>query len=66
METTRIAYSVSYVADGAVLLPRQGNVRTPDDEDMQSYADWVEEVGYGNVADHDSIPIVFYNDDEEG
>ncbi len=41
-------------------------MRTPDDEDMQSYADWVEEVGYGNVADHDSIPIVFYNDDEEG
>ena len=32
-----------------------------NDEDSQSFSNWVNEVGFGNYADHDSIPIVPYD-----
>lgn len=50
---------MSYVADGACLLKGEGHIRYPDNEDYQSYSEWIEEVGWGNNADHPLIPLVY-------
>lgn len=65
LSEARFAYSVSYIADGAILLGDDGYVRYPDDEDKQSYSSWIDEVGRGNFADHDSIPIVYMRSDDD-
>ena len=37
-----------------------------NNEDTQSFSSWINDVGYGNYADHESIPIVYegYKDDD--
>jgi hypothetical protein len=57
-ETTRIAYTVTYVRDGARIQDGDGQLRYPDDEDQHSYDDWIEEVGWGGVASHALLPLV--------
>ena len=64
--TTRYAYAVSYVADGARLLGETGHVRYPDTEDTGSYTDWVDEVGWGNVVEHPKLPVVYCDPEAEG
>eukprot|EP01031_Cornospumella_fuschlensis_P029147 gene29147-35178_t len=61
-QQTRYAYSVSFVADQTYLLQKEGHVRRPDDEDAQSYAEWVAEVGWGNKAEHPLIPLIYDED----
>jgi hypothetical protein len=59
---TRFAYSISFVADGVNLLQGEGHIRYPDNEDFQSYALWIDDIGWGGVADHPLIPVVYQND----
>eukprot|EP00667_Euglena_gracilis_P012075 EG_transcript_12370 len=61
----RMAYCVSYVADGARLLQREGHLRYPDGEDYPSYQAWVEEVGWGEAARHPLLPLVYTEVDPE-
>mmetsp|Transcript_21152 Transcript_21152/g.64437 ORF Transcript_21152/g.64437 Transcript_21152/m.64437 type:complete len:240 (-) Transcript_21152:96-815(-) len=53
----RLAYTVSFVADGARLLPK-GVANAPDNEDAPSYEDWVKELEPGALVDHDLVPVV--------
>ena len=62
---TRFAYSISFVADGAHLLQEEGHIRYPDNEDFQSYALWIEDIGWGGVADHPLIPVVYQEESED-
>ena len=62
---TRFAYSISFVADGTHLLQEEGHIRYPDNEDFQSYALWIEDIGWGGVADHPLIPVVYEEESEE-
>ena len=62
---TRYAYSISFVGDGAHLLQEEGHIRYPDNEDFQSYALWIEDIGWGGVADHTLIPIVYQEESED-
>jgi hypothetical protein len=57
--STRYAYTVSFVKDGARLLTGQNQVRAPDSEDGQSYREWIRDVGWGGVADHPLLPLVY-------
>jgi hypothetical protein len=59
---TRFAYSISFVADGVNLLQGEGHIRYPDNEDFQSYALWIDDIGWGGVADHPLIPVVYQDD----
>eukprot|EP01035_Chromulina_nebulosa_P017638 gene17638-23216_t len=59
LNETRWAYSVAFVADGAKVLEEEGHIRYPDDEDSQSYQEWLSEVGWGGIADHPLLPIVY-------
>jgi len=58
-DETRFAYSVSFVADGAALLREEGHRRRPDTEDAPSYGDWIGTVGWGGVARHPDLPLVY-------
>lgn len=64
-DETRYAYSVSFIADGAHTLEKDISDKLMNDEDKQSYAHWIEDVGWGNYADHPSLPIVYSEDGEE-
>ena len=59
---TRFAYSISFVADKTNLLQEEGHIRYPDNEDFQSYALWIDDIGWGGVAEHPLIPIVYQED----
>lgn len=59
LSETRYAYSISFVVDGAPILREEGHIRYPDNEDYQSYADWIEDIGWGGHADHPLIPVVY-------
>jgi ectoine hydroxylase-related dioxygenase (phytanoyl-CoA dioxygenase family) len=62
---TRYAYSISFVADGVNLLQEEGHIRYPDNEDFQSYRLWIDDIGWGGLADHPLIPIVYQDDNIE-
>ena len=62
---TRFAYSISFVADGVNLLQGEGHIRYPDNEDFQSYALWIDDIGWGGVADHPLIPVVYQEESED-
>ncbi|CAM9558561.1 unnamed protein product [Chrysoparadoxa australica] len=55
----RLAYAVSYIADGATKLP--ANAVSPHDEDVSEwgYNDWIGEVEAGAPVDHPYVPLVF-------
>lgn len=55
----RMAYSISFIADGVQILQDEGHIRYPDNEDSQSYSDWIDEVGWGGIAEHPLLPIVY-------
>jgi len=59
---TRYAYAVSFVADGARLLNAEGHIRYPDNEDSASYAGWINDIGWGGIAEHPLTPLVFWRD----
>lgn len=60
LPTTRYAYAVTYVKDGVTTLSRdEDQVRFPDVEDVQSYNGWIEDVGWGAVARHPDLPLVY-------
>lgn len=57
---TRIAYTVTFIRDKARLLNNDDyQLRYPDQEDTGSYAPWLDEVGWGGVAEHPLLPLVF-------
>eukprot|EP01038_Epipyxis_sp_PR26KG_P004525 gene4525-6390_t len=56
---TRYALSISFVADNANLLNSIGHIRYPDNEDYQSYSRWIDDIGWGGVAEHPLTPIVY-------
>jgi hypothetical protein len=60
----RLAYSISFIADNLPLLEDEGHIRYPDNEDSQSYHDWIGEVGWGGVASHPLLPIVYCKEAE--
>ena len=62
LHETRFAYSISFVADKTNLLQEEGHIRYPDNEDFQSYALWIDDIGWGGVAEHPLIPIVYQED----
>ena len=67
LDLDRYAYAISFIADGTYLLQEDGHIRRPDTEDYQSYEDWIEDVQWGNFADHKYLPLVFQeesNDDD--
>ena len=76
--STRLALSLSYVADGAPMLPtnvqgkfelggESGLLRLPDEEDSPSYASWVGGAGPFLTSDSDAAcPLVFESDEGEG
>lgn len=53
------------MADGAHLLQEEGHIRYPDNEDFQSYALWIEDIGWGGVANHPLIPVVYEEESDE-
>ena len=58
----RLALAISYVSAAAHVLDNQdeeGLRRRPDDEDRESYSDWIGAVEGGAVADHKMLPIVY-------
>lgn len=60
LRDTRLAYAVTYVKDNVRILSRgEDQVRYPDGEDVQSYSSWIEEVGWGEVARHTDLPVVY-------
>jgi hypothetical protein len=54
-EVGRVAFTVSYFVDGAFTLPTTERVH---DEDVDSYAHWLREVGLGVVARHAHLPLL--------
>ena len=62
LKDTRYAYTVSFVVDGAPLLQEEGQIRIPDNEDYQSYADWIDDIGWGGYAEHPLTPVVYSRD----
>lgn len=65
-DTTRIAYAVTFVKDKAPLLTGKAQYRYPDEEDTHSYSEWIGEVGWGGVADHPLLPLVYSARDTGG
>ena len=60
--TNRLALSFSFFADGARMLDRRkSSVRKEmlQDEDLESYGAWVEDVPGGKAARHKLLPIVW-------
>lgn len=53
-EQPRVAWALSFVADGARTLPRV----TEQDEDFESFGPWLREVGCGVPARHPLLPLV--------
>lgn len=53
----RLALSVSYIADGARLLPKALAGRVQD-EDRESYAAWIKDLPPGARADHKLLPVI--------
>lgn len=53
------------MADKTNLLQEEGHIRYPDNEDFQSYALWIDDIGWGGVAEHPLIPIVYQEDTAE-
>jgi len=56
-EEDRIAYTVSFVADGVKLLA-EDKLNSPDAEDAPSYEDWIGDLTAGEKAKHPMLPIV--------
>lgn len=54
----RLAWTVSFVADGARLLRLQEGAVIEDEEDAVSFEGWVHEVPGGGVVDHPAVPLV--------
>lgn len=61
----RYALSLSFVADETALLNEEGHIRYPDDEDMQSYSEWINDIGWGGIAEHPYTPIVYRREEDE-
>ena len=58
----RLALAISYVSAAAHVLDvedDEGLRRRPEDEDRESYADWLGEVPGGAVVNHQALPIVY-------
>lgn len=59
----RLALSVSFFADGARLLARQGDEtvhkHVMHTEDEESYARWIKDLPDGAKAVHEALPVVF-------
>eukprot|EP00981_Chlorochromonas_danica_P009266 scaffold2582_cov162-Ochromonas_danica.AAC.35 len=62
LDQSRYAYVACFVADRAPLLMADGHLRRPDNEDAQSYAGWIKEVGWGGEAAHPLLPVVYDED----
>ena len=56
---------MSYVADGVRTLDKETSERHMNDEDKLSFDGWIKEVGWGNWADHESIPVVYEAEEDE-
>lgn len=56
-ETTRLALAVSFIGDGARLLPDDASMRV-ENEDRSSYEDWIGDLSPGDVADHSCLPLL--------
>ena len=57
LETARIAYTVSFVADGVRTLSEEA-LRCVDNEDAPSYEAWLKDVGYGERVEHRDVPLL--------
>ena len=53
----RRALAASFFLDGATRLRQSG--RTPDDEDLESHAEWLRAVQPGKPARHELLPVVW-------
>eukprot|EP00611_Tribonema_gayanum_P008068 TRINITY_DN17527_c0_g1_i3.p1 TRINITY_DN17527_c0_g1~~TRINITY_DN17527_c0_g1_i3.p1 ORF type:complete len:406 (-),score=153.31 TRINITY_DN17527_c0_g1_i3:44-1228(-) len=62
---TRVAFTVSYIADGARMLG-EGAEHYPDREDTWSYSDWIADTCPGEPADHPFLPVAFDFAEEVG
>ncbi|KAG5177390.1 hypothetical protein JKP88DRAFT_346961 [Tribonema minus] len=71
---TRVAFTVSYIADGARMLgegaehypEQEGADHYPDQEDTWSYSDWIADTCPGEPADHPFLPVAFDFAEEVG
>lgn len=54
-QATRVAWAISFVADGARLRPRE---TLETEEDCESFAAWIDEVPDGAPAAHPLLPLV--------
>ena len=54
----RLAYAVTYIRDGAMLLPEWAPGR-PDLEDSEGYGDWLDQLVPGTPAVHEKLPVVW-------
>jgi ectoine hydroxylase-related dioxygenase (phytanoyl-CoA dioxygenase family) len=64
LPAARYALSISFVADETALLNDEGHIRYPDDEDMQSYSEWIGDIGWGGIAEHPFTPVVYRREEE--
>lgn len=70
-DSTRVALSLSFVADGAPTLPLgapaddSGLLRRPDMEDSPTFADWLPAALEEGYLQHELCPMVFGQLDEE-
>eukprot|EP00741_Cyanophora_paradoxa_P024747 tig00000293_g23891.t1 len=54
----RLSIAVTFLADGAKLLPKSSRKR-PEEEDASSYSDWIRDLKPGGFARHPLLPIVY-------
>ena len=58
----RLALAISYVSASAHVLDtqdRHGLRRVPEDEDCESYMDWLQDMKGGDAVTHALLPVVF-------
>ena len=59
LSETRLAYAISFIAEGTRLLQSEGHIRYPDNEDDAPYAAWINDLGWGGYAEHSLLPITW-------
>ncbi|CAE8595083.1 unnamed protein product [Polarella glacialis] len=57
-EGPRLAWAVSFIADGARLLRTNPGAKLSEQEDAVSFEAWIHEVKGGAVVDHPLVPLV--------